>query len=97
MSGDSSFGLATGYELEDWSRFPAEEAEFSFVHGVQPGSGAHPASYLIVKRPGREADRSPWSSAQVKYGGAIPPLLCMSSRHNALLSTGTTLPLPLTY
>jgi hypothetical protein len=27
-----------------------------------------------VKRPGREADHSPPSSAEVKNGGAIPPL-----------------------
>jgi hypothetical protein len=32
-----------------------------------------------VKRPGREADNSPPSSAEVKNVGAPPP--CMSSRH----------------
>jgi hypothetical protein len=44
------------------------------VYGVQNGSGVHPASYpmgtagfsLGVKRPGREADHSPPSSAEVK-------------------------------
>jgi hypothetical protein len=43
-------------------------------HRIQNGSGAHPASYqwvpgalsLGVKRPGREADHSPPSSAEVK-------------------------------
>jgi hypothetical protein len=43
-------------------------------HRVQNGSGAHPASYLMgtgalslgVKRPGREADHSPPSSAEVR-------------------------------
>jgi hypothetical protein len=43
-------------------------------HRLQDGSGANPASYpmgtwifsLGVKRPGREADHSPQSSAQVK-------------------------------
>jgi hypothetical protein len=47
---------------------------FSLHHRVQNGSGAHPASYpmctrgsfLGVKRPGREADHSPPSSAEVK-------------------------------
>jgi hypothetical protein len=43
------------------------------------GSGAHTASYPVgtggwlpgVKRPGREADHSPPSSAEIKNGGAI--------------------------
>jgi hypothetical protein len=47
---------------------------FSLHHCVQNGSGAHPASYPMdtggsfpgVKRPGREADHSPPSSAEVK-------------------------------
>jgi hypothetical protein len=36
-----------------------------------------------AKRPGREADQSHPSSAEVKNGGAIPPLPHMSSWHNA--------------
>jgi hypothetical protein len=54
-------------------------------------SGAHPASYPTgtrgdfpgVKRPGREGDQSPPSSAEVKNGGAIPSLAHMSSWHCA--------------
>jgi hypothetical protein len=56
---------------------------FSLLHSGQAGSGAHPASYSVgtgggaispeVKRPGREADHSSPSSAEVKNGGAIPP------------------------
>jgi hypothetical protein len=54
---------------------------FFLMHSVQTGSGAHPASYpmgtgaisLGVKLQGREADNSP-SNAEVKNGGAIPPL-----------------------
>jgi hypothetical protein len=38
-----------------------------------------------LKRPGREADHSPPSSAEVKNGGAIPPLPYMSSWHSAEL------------
>jgi hypothetical protein len=46
----------------------------NFLHVVQNGSGDHPTSYSMgaggsfpgVKRPGREADRSPPSSAAVK-------------------------------
>jgi hypothetical protein len=36
-----------------------------------------------VKRPGREADQSPRFSAEVKNGGAIPPLPHMSSWRDA--------------
>jgi hypothetical protein len=64
----------------DWTirgsrfRFPAGAGNFSLHHRVQNGSGAHPASYPIgtrgcfpgVKLPGREADHSPPSSAEVK-------------------------------
>jgi hypothetical protein len=52
---------------------------FSLLHSVQTGSGAHPDSYPMitspgVKRPECEADHSPTSGTEVKYGGAIPPL-----------------------
>jgi hypothetical protein len=49
--------------------------EFSLLHVVQTGSGVHPASYPMgtagalspeVKRPGREADHSPPTNAEVK-------------------------------
>jgi hypothetical protein len=30
-----------------------------------------------IKKPGREAGNSPESSAEIKNGGAIPPLLCV--------------------
>jgi hypothetical protein len=73
MSRDSSVGIALGYGLDDrgcWVRFPAGAGNFSLHHRVQNGSGAHPASYSVgtmgVKRPGREADHSPPSSAEVK-------------------------------
>jgi hypothetical protein len=38
-----------------------------------------------VKRPGLKADHSPSSSAEVKNGGAIPPLPHMYLRHSASL------------
>jgi hypothetical protein len=52
----------------------ARVGNFSLHHRVQNGSGAHPASYPMgtrgsfpgVQRPGREADHSPPSSAEVK-------------------------------
>jgi hypothetical protein len=41
--------------------------EFSLLHVVQTGSGAHPDFYSPgVKRLGREADHSPPTSAEVK-------------------------------
>jgi hypothetical protein len=76
-SRDSSAGIALGYGLDDRGsrvRYPAGAGNFSLHHRVQNGSGAHPASYpmgtralsLGIKRPGREADQSPSSSAEVK-------------------------------
>jgi hypothetical protein len=38
-----------------------------------------------VKRPGREADRSPPSSAEVKNGGSMPPLPHTPSWRGVLL------------
>jgi hypothetical protein len=85
-SRDSSVGIVLGYGLDDRGskvRFPARAGNFSLHHRVQTGSGAHPVSYpmgtgalsLGVKRPGREADHSPPSSAGgQRMSGAIPPL-----------------------
>jgi hypothetical protein len=55
-------------------RFPVGAGNFSLRHRVQTGSGTYPASYPMgnggfligVKRPGREADHLPPSSAKVK-------------------------------
>jgi hypothetical protein len=76
-SRDSSVGIALAYGLNGRDtrvRFSAGAGNFSFHHRVQNGSGAHPASYLMgtrgsslgVKLPGREADHSPPSTAEVK-------------------------------
>jgi hypothetical protein len=72
-------------------RFLAGARYFSLLHSVQTGSGAHPASYPIgsrgalpgAKRPGREADHSSPTSAEVKDGGAIPPVPYISSWRGA--------------
>jgi hypothetical protein len=63
----------TGYGLDGRVRFPAVQ-DLSLLHVVQTGSGTHPASNPMgtggsfpgVKRPGREVDHSPPSSAEVK-------------------------------
>jgi hypothetical protein len=55
-------------------RVPAGAGNFSPHNRVQTGCGAHPASCPVgtkgsfpgVKRPGREADKSPPCSAEVK-------------------------------
>jgi hypothetical protein len=76
-SRDSSVGIALGYGLDDRGsrvRFPAGAGNFSLRHRVQNVSGAHLAPYPMgtrgsfpgVKRPGREADHSHPSSAEVK-------------------------------
>jgi hypothetical protein len=66
----------TGYGVDGRGvgvRVPVGKYFFS-LHVVQTGSGSNPASYpmtpralsLEVKRPGREADHSPPTSAEVK-------------------------------
>jgi hypothetical protein len=81
----SSAGISLSYGLDDRGsrvRFPGGGARnFSLYHRVENGSVAHPASYptassLGVKRPGREADHSPQTSAEVKdewiYNSILP-------------------------
>jgi hypothetical protein len=86
---NSSVGVATGYGLDGPGSIPGSATLFSTV--FRPT--LEPTQPLIqwvqgalspgVKRQGREADRSPPSSAEVKKGGATPPLPNMSSWHSA--------------
>jgi hypothetical protein len=67
------------YGLDDWAidvRSPTGTEDFSSSPCVQTSSGAHPASYPMGTggpfpggkvRPGRDADHSPPTSAEVKY------------------------------
>jgi hypothetical protein len=78
---NSSVCIGTGWTTR--VRFPAGQ-DLSLLHSVQAGSGAHPPSYPGaispgVKRPGRQAEYLLPSSAEVKNGGAIPPLPRMST------------------
>jgi hypothetical protein len=78
VSRDSAVGIETGYVLDNQGvgvQVPVGGQEFSLLYVVQTGSGARPASYPMgvpgalspgVKRPWREADRSPPTSAEVK-------------------------------
>jgi hypothetical protein len=73
----SSGNVVSYYGLDDWAievRSPTG-ADFSSSSCVQTSSGAHPASYPMgtggsfpggKARPGRDADHSPPSSAEVK-------------------------------
>jgi hypothetical protein len=75
-----------GYRLDSQGLILAVQ-DCSLFHGIQTSSGAHPASYPMgtggsfpgVKWQGHEADHSLPSSAEVKNGGAIPPLLVVHS------------------
>jgi hypothetical protein len=74
----SSVSIVSGYGLDDRAievRSPAGAKDFSSNLCVQTGSGAHPASYTIgtggpfpggKARPGRDADHSPPSTAEVE-------------------------------
>jgi hypothetical protein len=44
MSRDSSVGIAKGYGLDGRGSIPGD---FSLLHGVHTGSGAHPAYYTM--------------------------------------------------
>jgi hypothetical protein len=73
----SSVSIVSDYGLDDRAigvRSPAEAKDFSSSLCVQTGSGAHPTSYTMgiggpfpgaKARPGRDADHSPPSSAEV--------------------------------
>jgi hypothetical protein len=81
---------------------PAGAGNFSLHHHVQNGSGTHPASYPMgtrdfsvgVKRPRREADHSPPSSAEVKNAQSYTsaPQYAFVVWCQVKRSTGTTLP-----
>jgi hypothetical protein len=84
-SRDSSIGTATGYGLDetgagnffDTMSRPAlgpTQPPIQWVPGVLS---------MGVKRPGRGADHSPPSSAEVRMNGAIPPLPNTSSWRSA--------------
>jgi hypothetical protein len=68
-------------------RFPTEARNFSLLHNVECGSGDHPvfpsnrqrrALSPGVKRPVREADRSPQFRVKIKNNGIKHPLALTS-------------------
>jgi hypothetical protein len=75
MSRDSAVGIATGYGQDGGVGIPVPVGqEFSLLHVIQTGSGAHTASYPVdagdsftaLKWPEREADHPPPTSFEVK-------------------------------
>jgi len=67
--------LKIGAGIAQWYSARLRAGNFSLHHRVQTGSGAHPASYRMSirssftggeKRPGREADHSHPTNAEVK-------------------------------
>jgi hypothetical protein len=69
----SSGSIVSDYGLDDRAigvRSPAGAKDFSSILCAQTGSGAHPASCTMgtggKARPGRDADHSPASSAEVE-------------------------------
>jgi hypothetical protein len=78
MSRGSSVSILSGYGVEDRTievRYLSEARYFSCSLCVQTGFGAHPASCTMgtgdsfsgaKARPGRDADHSPPSSAEVE-------------------------------
>jgi hypothetical protein len=83
---DNSVGIATGYGLDDRGSI-LERGKILFSTASRPALGPTqpPIEWVPgaispgVKGPGRETDHSPPSSADVKNGGAIPPLPHMFS------------------
>jgi hypothetical protein len=78
---DSSVGTAKGHGLDRPGSIPGKGKTFFSSTASRPALGPIQPSIQIVpgalspevKRPGREADNSPPSSAEVKIGEAIPP------------------------
>jgi hypothetical protein len=110
-SRDSSVGIALGYGLDDRGsgvQFAAGLGIFLFTTAsrtalgpTQPPFqwGSSRGSPKEVKRPGREADHSPPSSAEVKVHGAVPPLIqyaFMAWCSVKMKAQGQLLPLPFT-
>jgi hypothetical protein len=84
-SRDSSVGIAMGFDSREGQEiFPFSTASVPALGPTQPPIQWVPkALYQGIKRMRREADQSHPSSAEVKNGGAIPPLSHTYSWHRA--------------
>jgi hypothetical protein len=83
--------IATGCELDGLVSNPGKGKIFLFCTASRPtfGPTQPPIQWVLgalsqrVKRRGIEADHSPPFSAEVKNGGAMPPLLHMCPWHSS--------------
>jgi hypothetical protein len=91
---DSSVGIAKGYGQDGWGSTAGRGQEivlFSTASRLAVGSIQPPIQWilgalsLVKKQPGREADYSPPSTAEVKNDGPIPSLPHTSSWGGAQL------------
>jgi hypothetical protein len=77
--------MLTAYGMDDLGSSPCTRNILSLLHSVQTGFGSaqYPIKFVLfsieVNLPEPEVDHSLSSSADAKNGGAIPPLLHMSS------------------
>jgi hypothetical protein len=87
MSLDSSVGIGTGYGLQRRRSISGRGERFVSIPQRPESSRAQTASHSMdtggylpgYKAAGCETDHTPPSSAEVKKGGAIPPLTRISS------------------
>jgi hypothetical protein len=100
----SRIGITCQYSEHDIANgllFPAGARDFSFLHSLQIGSWAHPASYPMdtgpgdisprVKLPPHKAYYSPLCTVEVQNGGVISPLTPYASWRGTEFSTGRAL------
>jgi hypothetical protein len=69
--------MATCYGIDDPGSLPGGGKIFLFstAYRLAVAPTPHPIQWIpVAKQPGREADHSPLFSAEVRDGGAIPPL-----------------------
>jgi hypothetical protein len=80
-----------GYALDCWGLIPRKGKIFLLSIAATPATGSTqpPIHWVLgalslgVKKLEHEVDHSPLSSAEIKNGGAIPPLPHMSSWQSA--------------
>jgi hypothetical protein len=81
IGAETSVSIAKSYELDGWGSIPGRGKISLFSIKSRPALGPiqPPIQWVQgalspgIKRPGRQADRSPSSSNEVNNGGAVAP------------------------